>query len=259
MTSQLRTAVATAPRPLTTALPQAMKAVTHGTFGPPDVLRLGELAVPEPGPGQVLVRIRAAAVNPWDWHFMRGLPYIARLNGAGLRRPKHPVLGGDIAGEVVATGTGTTRFAVGDRVYGFIEFGGFAEYAVAPESLLAAMPANLTFEQAAAVPLAATTALQGLRDVGRIQAGDRVLVIGASGGVGHVRRPAREAVRRPRDRPSPAAATPRSSVRSAPTTSSTTPARTSPPATTATTSSFSSRAPRRRPRWRASSRRGAAW
>ena len=184
MTSQLRTAVATAPRPLTTALPQAMKAVTHGTFGPPDVLRLGELAVPEPGPGQVLVRIRAAAVNPWDWHFMRGLPYIARLNGAGLRRPKHPVLGGDIAGEVVATGTGTTRLAVGHRVYGFIEFGGFAEYAVAPESLLAAMPANLTFEQAAAVPLAATTALQGLRDVGRIQAGDRVLVIGASGGVG---------------------------------------------------------------------------
>ena len=173
-----------APRRLAAPVPLEMQAVTYDTFGSPDVLQLRDVAVPQPGPGEVLVRIRAAATNPWDWHFMRGLPYIARINGAGVRRPKHPVLGGDIAGEVVATGTGTTRLAIGDRVYGFIEFGGFAEYAVAPESLLAAMPANLTFEQAAAVPLAAATALQGLRDVGRVQPGDRVLVIGASGGVG---------------------------------------------------------------------------
>jgi NADPH:quinone reductase-like Zn-dependent oxidoreductase len=111
-----------------------MRAVTHDAFGSPDVLRLGDVAVPQPGPGEVLVRVRAAAANPWDWHFMRGLPYIARISGAGLRRPKHPVLGGDIAGEVVAAGAGATRFAIGDRVYGFIEFGGFAEYAAAPES-----------------------------------------------------------------------------------------------------------------------------
>jgi len=173
-----------APRRLAAPVPSEMQAVTYDTFGSPDVLQLRDVAVPHPGRGEVLVRIRAAATNPWDWHFMRGLPYIARINGAGVRRPKHPVLGGDIAGEVVATGTGAARFGIGDRVYGFIEFGGFAEYAVAPESLLAAMPANLTFEQAAAVPLAATTALQGLRDVGRVQPGDRVLVIGASGGVG---------------------------------------------------------------------------
>ena len=170
--------------PLAASIPQVMQAVTYATFGSPDVLATRDVAVPEPGTGEVLVRVRAAATNPWDWHFMRGLPYIARINGAGVRRPKHPVLGGDIAGEVVAVGAGSTRFAVGDRVYGFIEFGGFAEYAAAPESLLASMPANLTFEQAAAVPLAATTALQGLRNVGGIQAGDRVLVIGASGGVG---------------------------------------------------------------------------
>jgi NADPH:quinone reductase-like Zn-dependent oxidoreductase len=161
-----------------------MRATTYAAFGSPDVLELRDVPVPQPGAGQVLVRVAAAAVNPWDWHFLRGLPYIARLNGAGIRRPKHPVLGGDIAGEIVGIGEGATRFAVGDRVFGFVQFGGFAEYAAAPESLLAAMPANLTFGQAAAVPLAAQTALQGLRDAGRVVAGDRVLVIGASGGVG---------------------------------------------------------------------------
>jgi NADPH:quinone reductase-like Zn-dependent oxidoreductase len=173
-----------APHALADAIPDVMRAATHDAFGAPDVLHLGEASVPRPGPGQVLVRVRAASANPWDWHFLRGLPYIARLNGAGIRRPKHPVPGGDVAGEVVAVGEGATRFTAGDHVFGFIEFGGFAEYAAAPESLLAAMPANLTFEQAAAVPLAATTALQGLRDAGEIRAGDRVLVIGASGGVG---------------------------------------------------------------------------
>ncbi len=174
----------TAPHALAGAIPDIMRAATYDTFGAPDVLRIGDVVVPQPGPGQVLVRVRAAAANPWDWHFLRGLPYIARLNGAGIRHPKHQILGGDVAGEVVAVGEGATRFAVGDHVFGFIEFGAFAEYAVAPESLLAAAPANVTFEQAAGVPLAATTALQGLRDAGAIRAGDRVLVIGASGGVG---------------------------------------------------------------------------
>jgi NADPH:quinone reductase-like Zn-dependent oxidoreductase len=165
-------------------VPDTMRALTYDTFGSPDVLELRQIAVPTPGPGQVLVRIRAAAANPWDWHFLRGLPYIARVNGAGLRKPKHPVLGGDVAGEIVATGVGAGRFAVDDAVYGFIEFGGFAEFVAVPETALAAMPRNLSFEEAAAVPLAATTALQGLRDVGQVKAGDRVLIIGASGGVG---------------------------------------------------------------------------
>src|SRR5688572_24305344 len=170
-------------RPVAT-VPDTMRAVTYDRFGSPDVLQLRQIAVPTPAPGQVLVRIRAAAANPWDWHFLRGLPYIARINGAGVRRPKHPVLGGDVAGEVVATGDGAGRFAVGDEVYGFIEFGGFADYVAVPETSLAAMPRNLSFDEAAAVPLAATTALQGLRDVGQVKAGDRVLIIGASGGVG---------------------------------------------------------------------------
>jgi NADPH:quinone reductase-like Zn-dependent oxidoreductase len=161
-----------------------MRAVTHSRFGGPEVLEVGAVPIPRPAAGQVLVRVRAASANPWDWHFMRGLPYIARLSGAGLRSPKHPVLGGDVAGEVAAVGADVSSFAVGDAVYGFIEFGGFAEYAVVAETALAPMPRTLTFELAAAVPLAATTALQGLRDAGRMKAGERVLVVGASGGVG---------------------------------------------------------------------------
>ena len=173
-----------APPPDVRSIPATMQAVTQTIFGSPDVLRHAAIAVPQPAAGEVLVRIRAAAANPWDWHFMRGMPYIARLSAAGIRRPKHPVLGGDIAGEVVATGDGVTRFDVGDAVFGFIEFGGFAEYAAIPATALAPMPRSTTFEAAAATPLAATTALQGLRDAGRVAAGDRVLVIGASGGVG---------------------------------------------------------------------------
>jgi NADPH:quinone reductase-like Zn-dependent oxidoreductase len=115
---------------------------------------------------------------------MRGLPYIARLSGAGVRRPKHPILGGDIAGEVEAVGPGVTRFTSGDDVFGFIGFGGFAEYVAVPEDALVQMPAGLNFEQAASVPLAAMTVLQGLRDVARIQPGQRVLIVGASGGLG---------------------------------------------------------------------------
>jgi NADPH:quinone reductase-like Zn-dependent oxidoreductase len=168
----------------TTTPPDSMRAVTYSRFGGPEVLEVLEAPVPSPGAGQVLVRVRAASANPWDWHFMRGLPYIARLSGAGLRSPKHPVLGGDIAGVVAAVGPGVSSFAVGDAVFGFVEFGGFADFAVAAETALAPMPRTLTFELAAAVPLAATTALQGLRDVGQVKAGERVLVVGASGGVG---------------------------------------------------------------------------
>ena len=131
----------------------------------------------------MLVRVRAASANPWDWHFMRGLPYIARPQ-AGWRKPKNSVLGSDIAGEVEAVGKGVTRFRAGDRVFGFVGHGGFAEYTSVPEEVLGLMPAALGFEQAATVPLAAMTALQGLRDEGGLQRGERVLIVGASGGVG---------------------------------------------------------------------------
>ena len=161
-----------------------MKAIAYERFGSPDVLELTEVPVPKVGRGEVLVRVRAASANPWDWHFMRGLPYIARLSGAGLRTPKHPVLGGDISGEVEKVGSEVTRFRPGDEVFGFVGFGGFAEYVVSAEGRLAPKPANLTFDQAATVPLAALTALQGLRDVGEIRSGQNVLIVGASGGVG---------------------------------------------------------------------------
>jgi NADPH:quinone reductase-like Zn-dependent oxidoreductase len=161
-----------------------MKAIAYEKFGSPDVLESKELPKPEVGPAQVLVRVRAASPNPWDWHFMRGLPYIARLSGAGLRKPKKPVLGGDVAGEVETVGVEVTRFRPGDEVFGFVAGGSFAEFVSAEERFLSAKPANLSFEQAATVPLAALTALQGLRDVGEIREGQRVLIVGASGGVG---------------------------------------------------------------------------
>jgi NADPH:quinone reductase-like Zn-dependent oxidoreductase len=161
-----------------------MRAIAHEEFGSAAALELKEVPKPEVEPGEVLVRVRAASPNPYDWHIMRGLPYIARLSAAGLRRPKHPVLGSDIAGQVEAVGNEVTRFRPGDEVFGFVGAGGFAEYVAVPEEVLAPKPANLTFEQAATVPLAALTALQGLRDVGEIRAGQKVLIIGASGGVG---------------------------------------------------------------------------
>jgi len=162
-----------------------MKAITYGEFGSPDVLELNEIPKPEVQPDQVLVRVRAASVNPYDWHYMRGLPYIARVaGGAGLRKPKNRVLGGDIAGEVEAVGAQVTRVRPGDHVFGFVGAGGLAEYVSAPVEFLALKPANLSFQQAASVPLAAMTALQGLRDVGKIWAGQKVLIVGASGGIG---------------------------------------------------------------------------
>lgn len=160
-----------------------MKAVLFHNYGSPDVLKLEEVAKPTPQDDQVLVQICAAAVNPLDWHRMRADPFIVRL-GDGLTKPKNPRLGADIAGRVEAVGLAVTTLQPGDEVWGEIGAGGFAEYVCVKETALVKKPANLTFEEAAAVPVAALTALQGLRDKGKIQPGQKVLVNGASGGVG---------------------------------------------------------------------------
>jgi NADPH:quinone reductase-like Zn-dependent oxidoreductase len=160
-----------------------MKAIVQERFGPPDVLRLADVDQPEPGAGDVLVRVRAAALNPYDWHMLRGDPRIARLAGIGLTRPKARVAGIDAAGVVEAAGAGVRGLRPGDEVLGFCQ-GAFAEYVSAPADLLAPKPAGMTFEQAAAVPMAATTALRGIRQVGGVKAAHRVLVNGAAGGVG---------------------------------------------------------------------------
>jgi NADPH:quinone reductase-like Zn-dependent oxidoreductase len=156
------------------------------SYGSPDVLELTEMDTPVPADDEVLVRVRATSVNPYDWHNMRGEPYIARLmpGGLGLRNPKLGILGCDMAGQVEAAGKDVTEFRPGDDVFALLEQGGFAEYVSVREGLLAPMPKNLSYEQAAAVPMAAVTALLGLRDEGRIQPGQKVLVNGASGGVG---------------------------------------------------------------------------
>ena len=159
-----------------------MKAIVYHRYGSPDVLQLEEIEKPVVADDAVLIRVRAAAVNPYDWHFVRGIPYFMRLV-VGLRVPKRNGLGVDFAGEVEAVGKDVTEFQPGDEVYGMAD-GAFAEYLAAPQSAIARKPSNLTFEQAAAVPLAALTALQGLRDSGELQAGQRVLIIGASGGIG---------------------------------------------------------------------------
>jgi NADPH:quinone reductase-like Zn-dependent oxidoreductase len=160
-----------------------MRAVVHDTYGSADVLELRDIARPEIAADEVLVRVHAAGVDRGAWHLMTGLPYPIRLAGYGVRRPKRPVLGRELAGRVEAVGAAVTRFRPGDEVMGIGE-GAFAEYASAREDKLVAKPANLTFEQAAAVPISATTALQALRDKGRVHQGQRVLVLGASGGVG---------------------------------------------------------------------------
>jgi NADPH:quinone reductase-like Zn-dependent oxidoreductase len=161
-----------------------MRAIVQDVYGDTaDVLRLEEIARPEPGPGEVLVRVQAAGVDRGVWHVMAGLPYPIRLAGYGLRAPKTRVRGSTLAGRVEAVGPDVTTLTPGDEVYGIGE-GSFAEYASAPVAKLAPRPANLTFVQAAAVPVSALTALQAVRDHGRVQAGQKVLVIGASGGVG---------------------------------------------------------------------------
>jgi len=159
-----------------------VKAIIYRDYGPPDVLRYEDIEKPVPAGHEVLIRVRAASLNPLDWHFMRGSPYVMRL-GAGLRRPRMTQLGVDVAGHVEAVGGNVTHFRPGDQVFGGCR-GALAEYACASESSLIGKPERLTFEQAAAVPVAGYTALQGLRDKGHVQPGQHVLINGAAGGVG---------------------------------------------------------------------------
>jgi NADPH:quinone reductase-like Zn-dependent oxidoreductase len=160
-----------------------MRAIVQERFGPPDVLRLMDIDRPGIGADEVLIRVHAAALNPYDWHMLRGDPYVARLFGVGLTRPKSRVAGVDAAGLVEAVGADVTGPKPGDEVLGFCR-GAFAEYARAGADKVVPKPAALTFAQAAAIPMAALTALQGIRDVGEVRAGQRVLVNGAAGGVG---------------------------------------------------------------------------
>ncbi|MEU7893490.1 NAD(P)-dependent alcohol dehydrogenase [Nonomuraea sp. NPDC049152] len=159
-----------------------MKAMVRETYCSPDLLRLADIDQPDVGDDDVLVRVRAAGVDQGVWHLVTGLPYLSRLSG-GLRKPRARVPGQDVAGRVEAVGRNVTRFRPGDEVYGTCD-GSFAEYACAREDRLAPKPANLTFEQAAAVPASALAALQALRDRGSVQAGQKVLITGAGGGVG---------------------------------------------------------------------------
>jgi NADPH:quinone reductase-like Zn-dependent oxidoreductase len=161
-----------------------MKAVIYRCYGSPDVLEVTEIEKPVPAADEVLVRVEAAAVNPLDWHYMRGTPYIVRLLGSGLGAPTNPRIGVDFAGTIEAVGSEVTRFRPGDDVFGGAT-GAFAEYVtVNAERAVVHKPANISFEQAASVTIAGTTALQALRDTGKLEAGQKVLINGASGGVG---------------------------------------------------------------------------
>jgi NADPH:quinone reductase-like Zn-dependent oxidoreductase len=169
--------------PIETGEPH-MRAVVYTDYGPPDVLEVKDIKKSEPNDDQVLVKVHAAAVNPYDWHFIRGTPYMMRMMMGGLRKPKDPRIGVDYAGTVEAVGKNVTRFKPGDEVFGN-RTGAFAEYLCArADRAIALKPANITFEQAAGVPVAGLTALQGLRDHGKVQPGQKVLINGASGGVG---------------------------------------------------------------------------
>jgi NADPH:quinone reductase-like Zn-dependent oxidoreductase len=160
-----------------------MKAVVYTKYGSPDVLQIKDIEKPAPKDNEVLIKIHAASVNAYDWHFLTADIFLIRLMGVGLLKPKYTGLSVDIAGRIEAVGKNVKQFQPGDDVYGMVK-GGFAEYACALENALALKPSNLSFDEAAAVPMAAVTALQGLRDNGRIQAGQKVLINGASGGVG---------------------------------------------------------------------------
>jgi NADPH:quinone reductase-like Zn-dependent oxidoreductase len=164
-----------------------MKAIVYTRYGPPDVLQLKEVEEPTPKDNEILIKAQAASVNAADWHMMRADPFLVRLMGGGLLKPRNTIPGADIAGRVEAVGRNVKQFQPGDEVFGDLSecgWGAFAEYVCASENALALKPANITFEQAAAVPLAALTSLQGLRDKGKIQPGHKVLINGASGGVG---------------------------------------------------------------------------
>ena len=164
----------------------AVKAFILHSYGSPEDLELTDVETPEPRQDEVVVRVRATSVQPYDWHHMRGEPYLSRLmpGTLGLRKPKISILGADVAGQVENVGAEVTEFRRGDSVFAMLEQGGFAEYVRVNADRLAPMPANLSFEEAAAVPMAASTALVALRDAGRVEPGQRVLVNGASGGVG---------------------------------------------------------------------------
>jgi NADPH:quinone reductase-like Zn-dependent oxidoreductase len=164
-----------------------MKAIVQTKYGPPDVMQFKEIGKPTPNEDEVLVKIHAASINYSDWAFVRGKPFLVRLIGSGLLKPNNPILGADIAGWIEAVGSRVTQFQPGDEVFGDISeygWGGFAEYAAVPENAIASKPVNLSFNEAAAAPQAAVVALQGLRDEGQIQSGQRVLINGASGGIG---------------------------------------------------------------------------
>jgi NADPH:quinone reductase-like Zn-dependent oxidoreductase len=162
---------------------ETMQAIVQSAYGSADVLRVEEVDRPTIEADEVLIEVHAAGLDRGTWHLMAGQAYLIRLMGYGLRRPKNPIPGLDVAGTVAAVGEAVTRFEVGDEVYG-ISQGSFAEYARARADKLARKPTNLTFEQTAVVPVSGLTALQGLRDVGRLEHGQRVLIVGASGGVG---------------------------------------------------------------------------
>ena len=163
-----------------------MKAIVYTKYGSPDVLELKDVETPTPLDDEVLVEVHAASINAYDWHFLTADVFLIRLMGGGLFRPKKKTLGADIAGRVVAVGRNVTRFHLGDEVFGMAKggSGGFAEYVCARENSLELKPANVSFEEASTASMAALTALQGLRDKGQIQAGKKVLIYGASGGVG---------------------------------------------------------------------------
>jgi NADPH:quinone reductase-like Zn-dependent oxidoreductase len=182
MTAQQQPAAASGEAAPPVAAGSTMRAIVQDGYGSADVLRSAQIARPAIGGAEVLLRVHAAGLDRGTWHLMAGRPYLVRL-AVGLRGPRNPVPGLDVAGTVVAVGPDVTRFSVGDEVFGFSR-GSFAEYAAARESKLAAKPANVSFEQAAAVPVSAVTALLALTDVGHVTAGQKVLITGASGGVG---------------------------------------------------------------------------
>ncbi|MBE0684865.1 MAG: NAD(P)-dependent alcohol dehydrogenase [Anaerolineaceae bacterium] len=163
-----------------------MKSIVYTKYGSPDVLELKDVPKPSPLDNEVLVEIHAAAVNAYDWHFLTADVFLIRLMSGGMLKPKKTTLGADIAGKVIEVGNGINKFQIGDDVFGIAKggSGGFAEYVCANEKSVVLKPANVTFEEAAAAPMAALTALQGLRDIGQIKAGQKVLIHGASGGVG---------------------------------------------------------------------------
>jgi NADPH:quinone reductase-like Zn-dependent oxidoreductase len=160
-----------------------MKAIVQDKYGTADVLELRDVETPKAGDDELLIRVHAAGVDPGVWHLMTGLPYLVRVMGFGLRKPKMRIRGTDVAGSVEAAGKNVSRFKEGDQVYGTCD-GSFAEYACARAERLAPKPSNLSFEQAAAVPVSGMTALNGLRDAGKVQPEQKALIIGAAGGVG---------------------------------------------------------------------------